>query len=72
MPEITLNPEQLKEMLKSAIVELFRDNRKEFSEFIAGIIEDLAMEQAIAEGETTELVSRETIFQFLDSKLLAS
>jgi hypothetical protein len=72
MPEITLNPDQLKEILKSAIVELFRDNRKEFSEFIAGIIEDLAMEQAIAEGETTELVSRETIFQFLDSKLLAS
>jgi hypothetical protein len=72
MPEITLNPDQLKEILKSAIVELFRDNRKEFSEFIAGIIEDLAMEQAIAEGETTELVGRKTIFQHLDSKLLAS
>jgi hypothetical protein len=72
MPEITLNPDQLKEILKSAIVELFRDNRKEFSEFIAGIIEDLAMEQAIAEGETTELVSRNAIFQRLDSNVLAT
>jgi hypothetical protein len=62
MPEITLNPDQLKEILKSAIVELFRDNRKEFSEFIAGIIEDLAMEQAIAEGETTKLASHGSIF----------
>lgn len=63
MSEITLNPEQLKEILKSAIVELIRDNRKEVSEFLAEIIEDVAIEQAIAEGETTELVSRESIFQ---------
>ncbi|WP_174707972.1 hypothetical protein [Nostoc sp. TCL240-02] len=52
MSEITLNPEQLKEILKSAIVELIRDNREEVSEFLAEIIEDIAMERAIAEGET--------------------
>ena len=68
MSEITLNPEQLKEILKSAIVELIRDNRKEVSEFLAEIIEDVAMEEAIAEGETTELVSRESIFQLLEPK----
>ena len=28
MSEITLNPDQLKEILKSAIVELVRDNRQ--------------------------------------------
>lgn len=60
MSEITINPDQLKEILKSAIIELIRDNRKEVSEFLAEIIEDVAMEQAIAEGETTELVSRTT------------
>lgn len=68
MSEITINPDQLKEILKSAIVELIRDNRKEVSEFLAEIIEDVAMEQAIAEGETTELVSRESIFQLLQPK----
>ncbi|MDZ8227629.1 hypothetical protein [Nostoc sp. ChiVER01] len=52
---------QLKEILKSAIVELIRDNGKEVSEFLAEIIEDVAMEQAITEGETTEQVSRESI-----------
>lgn len=52
MSEITLNSDQLKEILKSAIIELIRDNRKEVSEFLAEIIEDMAMEQAIAEGET--------------------
>ncbi|BDI16283.1 MULTISPECIES: hypothetical protein [Nostoc] len=68
MSEITINPDQLKEILKSAIIELIRDNRKEVSEFLAEIIEDVAMEQAIAEGETTELVSRESIFQLLEPK----
>ena len=69
MSEITLNPDQLKDILKSAIVELMRDNRKEVSEFLAEVIEDLAMEQAIAEGETTELVSRESIFRLLEPKV---
>jgi hypothetical protein len=68
MSEITINPDQLKDILKNAIVELIRDNRQEVSEFLAEIIEDVAMEQAIVEGETTELVSRESIFQILEPK----
>ena len=69
MSEITLNPDQLKEILKSAIVELLRENRGEVSEFLTEIIEDFAMEQAIAEGETTEVVSRESIFKLLEPKV---
>jgi dsDNA-binding SOS-regulon protein len=68
MSEAILNSDRLKELLKSAIVELLRDNREEVSEFLTEIIEDIAMERAISEGETTELVSRESIFQLLDSK----
>ncbi|MBW4583180.1 MAG: hypothetical protein KME42_26730 [Tildeniella nuda ZEHNDER 1965/U140] len=66
MSEMTLDPEQLKEILKSAIVELLRDNREEFSELLAEVIEDMAMERAIIEGENTELVSREAIFKLLE------
>lgn len=68
MPEITLDSERLKEILKNAIVELIRENREEVSEFLAEIIEDIAMERAIVEGEDTELVSRESIFQLLEPK----
>jgi len=68
MSEIILNPDQLKEILKSAIIELLRDNREEVSEFLAELIEDVAMERAIAEGETTELTSRDSIFQLLEPK----
>jgi hypothetical protein len=68
MSETTLNPTQLKELFKSAVVELLRDNREEVSEFLAELIEDIAMERAIAEGETTELVSRDAIMQHLRPK----
>jgi|GEM_PF-2321510 len=70
MSEITLNTDQLKEILKSAIIELLRDNREEVSEFLAELIEDVAMERAIAEGETTELTSRDSIFKLLEPKAL--
>lgn len=64
----SLKPDQFKEILKSAIIELLRDNRQEVSEFLAEVIEDISIERAIAEGESTELVSRESIFQLLEPK----
>jgi dsDNA-binding SOS-regulon protein len=64
MAETTLDAEQLKSILKSAIVELIQENREEVFGFLAEITEDIAMERAIAEGETTELVSRDSIFQY--------
>jgi hypothetical protein len=66
MSEITLNPDQLKEILKSIIIELLQDSREEFSELLAEVIEDIALERAIVKGESTELVSREAIFKLLE------
>ena len=68
MSEITLNQEQLKEIFKTAIVELLSENREEVSDLLSEIIEDIAMERAIMEGEDTELVSRDSIFQLLEKK----
>ncbi len=68
MSEITINSDQLKEIFKSAIVELLHENREQVSELLAEIIEDVGMERAIAEGEATEIVSREDIFQRLEPK----
>ncbi len=68
MSEMMLNSEQLKVLVKSAIVELLQENRQEVSDLLADIIEDIAMERAIEEGETTELISREAIFRLLEPK----
>ncbi len=63
-----LESEQLKEIFKNAIVELLRENRSEVSALLSEIIEDIAMEKAIAEGENTEVVSRKSIFGLLERK----
>lgn len=68
MSEITLNPDQLKEILKNVIVELLSENREEVSNFLAEIIEDITIKRAIAEGENTELVSRDLIFKIIDEQ----
>jgi len=66
MADITLNSDQFKEVLKTTIIELFQENREEFSKLLSEIIEDIAMERAIQEGEETETVSRDAIFKLLE------
>lgn len=51
MSEAVLNPNQLKEIVKTAIVELLQDNREEVSDFLTDIIEDIVLTQAITENE---------------------
>lgn len=67
MSETILNPDQLKEIVKTAIVELLQDNREEVSDFLTDIIEDIALTQAITEGENSEMVDRASIFQLLET-----
>ncbi|HEY9875706.1 MAG TPA: hypothetical protein V6D12_19910 [Candidatus Obscuribacterales bacterium] len=66
MAEITTNSEQFKEILKIAIFELFQENREEVYKLLSEVIEDIAMERAIQEGENTETVSRKAIIKILE------
>jgi hypothetical protein len=68
MTEINLDEIKLKELLKAAIVEVLQEQKEVFSDLLAEIIEDIALEKAIKEGEKTELVSREAIFKILEPK----
>ncbi len=68
MVQVPINEDQLKEVLKKAIVEVLEERRDLFSDLIAEVIEDLALVRAIQEGEATESVSRAEIFQILEGK----
>jgi len=68
MTEITLDETKLKELLKAAIVELLQEQQEEFSEILAEALEDIAMKNAIKEGENSETVSRDAIFKILQKK----
>jgi hypothetical protein len=68
MAEITIDDLKLKQLLKTAIVELLQERKEIVYDLLTEIIEDIALEKAIQEGENTEPVSREAIFKILGRK----
>lgn len=63
---VTLSDEgRLKILLKEALVEVLEQRREWFSELMAEALEDNALVHAIKEGEQTEIVSRDEIFDLL-------
>ena len=68
MSNLSLERNQLKQTLKELIIELFSENKEEFSALFTEIIKDIALSKAIEEGEKTELTDRETIFAILNQE----
>jgi hypothetical protein len=68
MSETTLNTSQLKDLIKTAIVEILQEQQEIFTDIIIEAMEDIALAKAIEEGENTETVSREAIFEILGQK----
>ncbi len=66
MTEISLDENKLKELLKIALLEVFQEQKELFSDLLAEVIEEIALEKAIKEGENTEPVSRDGIFKLLE------
>jgi hypothetical protein len=68
MAEITIDDLKLKQLLKTAIVELLQERKEVVYDLLVEIFEDIALEKAIEECENTEPVSREAIFNILGRK----
>ena len=68
MSEVTLNAEQLKTLLKAAIIEILQEQKEVFTALIIEAMEDIALAKAIEEGENTEIASREAIFNILNQQ----
>ena len=59
---------RLKALLKEALVEVLEQRREWFSTLMVEALEDVALVQAIKEGETSEAVSRDEVFDLLKGK----
>ncbi|MBL1203573.1 MAG: hypothetical protein FWK04_32015 [Nostoc sp. GBBB01] len=68
MTELNLDEEKIKQLFKTALTEVIQEQKEVFADLLAEIIEDIALEKAIKEGEDTETVSREAIFNILVNK----
>lgn len=66
MTEISLDEGRIKELMKQAMLELLKERRDLIYDVFAEVIEDLALGNAIKEGESTESVTREEVFQTLE------
>jgi hypothetical protein len=66
MTEISLDEGRIKELMKQAMLELLKERRDLIYDVFAEVIEDLALTNAIKEGESTESVKREEVFQTLE------
>ncbi|HEU5014666.1 MAG TPA: hypothetical protein VFT66_19225 [Roseiflexaceae bacterium] len=57
--------DQFKTLLKETLSEVLDQRREWFSALLTEALEDIALVEAIKEGEQTEVVSREDIFALL-------
>lgn len=67
MATVIESNEKLKEAFKMAIVELLQERQDLVREILDEIVEDIAFSKAIAEGEQTPRVGRESVFEVLES-----
>ena len=67
MTSTELRSPAFRQLLKEALSEALREQRDLLHEVFAEVIEDLALAEAIRQGRETEPVSRDAIFQVLES-----
>ena len=63
---LTIDEQNMKRLLKEALLDLFEERQELFYELFTEVIEDVGLLQAIKEGEDTEHVSRDEVFAALD------
>ncbi|MDE0301505.1 MAG: hypothetical protein OXN17_23000 [Candidatus Poribacteria bacterium] len=68
MQQIIDDENQLKEVFKQAFAELLQEHKDLLYDVFSEVLEDIALVNAIKEGENTEIVDKDQVFQILESK----
>ena len=63
-----IDDDKLKQLLKEALIEAIEEKRNLFYNLIVDAVEDIAIVRAIQEGENTETISKEEIFNILEDQ----
>ena len=64
----TIEERKLKELIKTALVEVLESRRDLVQEIVEEAIEDYAFSKAIERGLESEKISREEVFAILEDK----
>lgn len=68
MPDLQSSDERIKDLFKVAIVEVLEERRDLVRDLLEEALEDIALARAIEEGEETPRVSREEVFNALETR----
>jgi hypothetical protein len=66
--ETLFDDRKIKDLFKQAIVEAIEEKKEVVHDLLVEVMEDIAMVRAIQDGEDSSPVSRDDIFQILESK----
>jgi hypothetical protein len=66
--ESSIDQNQLKNLIKAALVEVLEERQDLIHEAIVQALEDMALARAIEEGENSELIKREEVFNLLEGR----
>ena len=66
MSSITIDDNQLKALLKQALIELFQEKNGLFYEALAEVVEELGLLKAIQEGQGGATIDRAGVFEALE------
>ncbi len=66
MAQASIEEGRLKELLKTAIVEVLEERRELVLDVFEEALEDVALVRAIEEGERSPLVSRDEVFKLFE------
>ena len=68
MARFELDNEAMKQILKEALTETLHEQRELLHEVFAEVLEDFALIEAIREGQRTERVGRDEVFDSLEGR----
>lgn len=66
MPQLPMDDEKLKGLLKTALVEVLEERRDILRDLIEETLEDMAMARAIEQGRLSEDVKRSEILSIIE------
>ena len=66
--ETLIDDRKIKELFKQAIVEAIEEKKEVVHDLLVEVMEDIAMIRAIQDGEDSGPISRDDIFQILESR----
>jgi hypothetical protein len=66
MSSISVDEGKLKDLLKTAIIEVLEERKDLMRDLLEEALEDIVLVRAIEAGEQTETVSRDEVFKVLE------